>query len=90
LAADTDYSLEFFTDTSTVFYIPFIRHGGSGSLSYIVGEGTRFQDGRGQVGTVRGGVTVWRDIRNESLKIGGAPADYSFYFVTAPYAPVRK
>jgi len=87
LAPGTDYSLEFSTETSSVFYIPFVRHGGSGSISYILGEGTRFQDGRGQVGMVKASNTVWREIMNASMKNGGAPADYSFYFVTEPYVP---
>ena len=90
LAPGTTYSLEFFTDTPSVFYIPFVRHGGTGSLSYIVGEGTRFQDGRGQVGTGVANIPVWRDIKNESMKYGGAPADYSFYFVTEPYIPAYE
>jgi hypothetical protein len=85
LTAHAQYSLEFSTDGSSTFYIPIIRHGGNGSLSYIRGAGTRFQDGRGQVGMINAETTIWREIRNQSMNEGGAPADYSFYFVTEPY-----
>lgn len=89
LTAHTEYSLEFSTDSASVFYIPFVRHGGSGAISYILGSGTRFQEGRGQAGMIKAGTTIWHDIRNQSMDTGGAPADYSFYFITAPHVPAN-